>query len=97
MKYIKNTSEIPTTPHLAVIYTETYTIPGDERSRTNPGHGYPESTGTSVNYIVMEDEAELEKWIKLNAESRNSAYQKSFVVIRAKPLTIKTEVHIFVE
>jgi len=32
------------------------TIPGDERSRTNPGHGYPEHTESTVQYIIFKYE-----------------------------------------
>ncbi len=28
----------------AVVYVETHHVAGDERSRTNPGHGYPAHT-----------------------------------------------------
>lgn len=53
-KAIKSPSEIPNGPHwvILVFKTESFFIPGDERSRTNPGHGYPEHTET-VNKIEM--------------------------------------------
>lgn len=44
------------------IYTESVFIPGDERSRTNPGHGYPERT---EHYPVLKwfrDDKELIDW-----------------------------------
>jgi hypothetical protein len=34
----------------AVIEETHTTIPGDERSRTHPGHGYPEHTQTSTKF-----------------------------------------------
>lgn len=51
--------DIPTGPHFAIIRTTSVTIPGDERSRTNPGHGYPESTETFITYQAF---TEREKW-----------------------------------
>lgn len=37
--------DMPTTkPYWIVITEQTVRIPGDERSRTIPGHGYPEHT-----------------------------------------------------
>jgi hypothetical protein len=33
---------IPQEEHFAVVYSDSIFIPGDERSRTNPGHGYPD-------------------------------------------------------
>jgi hypothetical protein len=49
---IKFTSDIPPTPHWAVIVDqkEKFDIPGDERSRSNTGHGYPARTET-VEYL----------------------------------------------
>ncbi len=43
---ITSPDQVPSGPHFALlIYTsESVTTPGDERSRTNPGHGYPEHT-----------------------------------------------------
>jgi hypothetical protein len=91
MKHITNISEIPKTPHLAVLYTKTYTIPGDERSRTCPGHGYPESTGQSINYVVMDNEDDLAKWIE-----KRQAYgeRMAFTVIRAQAVEVKAKLHV---
>lgn len=42
--------DIPTGPHYAILRTESVHIPGDERSRANPGHRYPAETRTYVTY-----------------------------------------------
>lgn len=41
-------TDIPNSPHYAIMIIDTVSmlIPGDERSRTHPGHGYPERTET---------------------------------------------------
>lgn len=51
MKKVNTQSEFPNTPHYAIITFETTYIhhEGDERSRTNPGHGYPAHTETIRN------------------------------------------------
>lgn len=58
-------SDIPNGPHWAIIKTVSVTIPGDERSRTNPGHGYPAHTEEFITYkafiIQSEWEEEIEK------------------------------------
>lgn len=46
-------ADIPDGPHWAIIQTRSITIPGDERSRTAPGHGYPEHTETVVSYTAF--------------------------------------------
>ena len=43
-----------------LITTRSIFIPGDERSRTNPGHGYPETTEyVSENHFFDTEEALL--------------------------------------
>lgn len=64
-KFVNNPNDIPTGEHWAIIEGHAVTIPGDERSRTNPGHGYPEHTERYVTYEAFTDkavfEAELER------------------------------------
>jgi len=62
---VKVQEDMPTEPHYAVIeYASTY-IPGDERSCTDPGHGYGPETIQYVNYIVFKDRKCWEIYIKL--------------------------------
>lgn len=42
--------------HWAILTKTRITIPGDERSCTNPGHGYPESTVDCITYKRFSDE-----------------------------------------
>jgi hypothetical protein len=39
-------------------------IPGDERSRECPGHGYPASTETYKEVTVKQDKAGVLEWLK---------------------------------
>lgn len=57
-------SDIPNGPHWAIIRTTNVTIPGDERSRTNPGHGYPEHTETYITYQAFKVQAEWEREVE---------------------------------
>jgi hypothetical protein len=56
-------------PHFAVLVfsNESVTIPGDERSRTSPGHGYPEHTQTyeTVEYYATINQSEWEDFVGL--------------------------------
>lgn len=67
MKRINDPSEIPAVQHFAVLIykTHSYYVPGDERSRTNPGHGYPGGTGhiKLVEHWVTTDDRELAKFV----------------------------------
>lgn len=85
-KYINRLSEIPTKEHLAILIQETISIPGDERSRTNPGHGYPASQEIVFKYIYFEDILSLEDYIK-SGVIRDRAY----FVMKVIPGKIETK------
>jgi hypothetical protein len=53
-----HSSQIPKVDHWAIIEDGSVHIPGDERSRTNPGHGYPASTEYYCTYTAYLDKAE---------------------------------------
>ena len=60
-KYPKTVQEIPDAPFFAVLESTSVYIPGDERSRTNPGHGYPERTESYWNLVVFATEEEWKR------------------------------------
>lgn len=89
MNYIHDKSNMPASPHFAALVFECITIPGDERSRTNPGHGYPEHTESVVNYIKFADRSEMEKWV---ASQELSTYRRdNYIVAEIKPLTVRLQ------
>ena len=56
-KFVSNLDDIPHTECWVIVKTETVSHEGDERSRTNPGHGYPAYTEHFVRvYEVFTDE-----------------------------------------
>jgi hypothetical protein len=67
MKHIKAPGDVPTERHFAVlIYKSTsHYVEGDERSRTNPGHGYPGGYETrhTVEHWVTTSQAELATFV----------------------------------
>lgn len=77
----------------AVVYTESVTIPGDERSRTHPGHGYPEHTQEYRVFKEFKDEAEFRKWVQSEMDRRYGTARK-FQAFRCTPLAITTELKI---
>ena len=75
----------------AVIYSDSIYHEGDERSRTNPGHGYPAWTETIEKIQTFKDEAALKEWILKN----NTGYsRKTFTAIRYQELKVSTEVQV---
>jgi hypothetical protein len=98
MKTVTTASDCLDKPHFAVLQFDSITIPGDERSRTNPGHGYPESTEHIVRYTRFDDEADMKKWVEKEEKNRRTygGYRNIYKVIWVNPLTVSTEVKISV-
>ena len=62
--YVNKTEDIPLGGHWAILDNNSVDIPGDERSRSAPGHGYPEHTEYFVSYVAFTDRAEFEEELK---------------------------------
>ena len=81
--------QIPAEPHFAIVRERSVHIPGDDRSRTNPGHGYPASTETFTVYEAFLDRAAWERRIT-DLTSR----REPFRAIAATPATVSTSVSV---
>jgi hypothetical protein len=90
MKYVSNKSDMLTKPHFAIVEFGSIHIPGDERSRNSPGHGYPDHTQSTCTYIAFESE---EEWKRVIDKRMTSIYgtKDNFIAIRATPATIKMQ------
>jgi hypothetical protein len=95
-KFCHSTAEIPTGEHYAIIYGESVHIPGDERSRTHPGHGYPESSHSYLVYVAFEKKAEWEKQIEEMIGSVYGAHM-DFKAFHVKPAKITQKFSVVVE
>lgn len=70
----------------AVLIKKTVTIPGDERSRTNPGHGYEEHVLENTEFKEFATQDDLKRWLESN--------NKSHRVIEFQELKIERKVTI---
>ncbi len=68
MKYITSAHQMPSGTHFVILHFSSIYIPGDERSRNHPGHGYPESNQPIVNYIIFDTEDEWKNYITKHPE-----------------------------
>lgn len=97
MNRVKTPADIPEGPHFAVLVYKSNSVhvPGDERSQTNPGHGYPAHTVTTSTFEqwVTCDEAKLQaKVAELSAVQRSGQKQPVFVVLKVeRKLTVSTQ------
>ena len=92
---IEDNALIPKTTHFAALVFKKHDIfhEGDERSRTHPGHGYPEYTETihTIEYQVFKGQLDMENWVLAMETKRDkTVYQ----LIEVKPITatLKTSV-----
>jgi len=89
-KYCHTVSDIPLEMHYAIITFGTISIPGDQRSREAPGHGYGAHTETTINYTVYESRDEWEAEITALTIRKDG----NFVPIVATPASVTTKVHV---
>lgn len=97
-------ADVPEGRHYAVIIydTESVTIEGDERSRTNPGHGYPAETRTfnTFEHWVTRDQHLWQEFIQTlvtKNSGKSESYKKRFVAFEVTgkaELITRTEVTI---
>jgi hypothetical protein len=77
MKRIKSSKDILDCTHFAVIVYKTSSVfvPGDERSKECPGHGYPAHTEIydTFEHWVTTDKQDLQKFI-VNLDNKNKDY-----------------------
>src|SRR5208282_5967605 len=75
-KYVLCVDDMPLGEHWAIIENNSVYIPGDERSRTDPGHGYPESTERYISYRAFTNRAEFEEEFLRCLESANREFRQ---------------------
>jgi len=66
--YVTSKEEMPQKEHYAILEFDSIYIPGDERSRTNPGHGYPEHSENTIRYIAYDTKENWEAAIRKREE-----------------------------
>lgn len=90
-KFCAKISEIPDQPHWAILYDQGITIPGDQRSRDYPGHGYPEHTEDKTVYVAFLDRAAWERQVgELTKKS------EKFTALAANPVRVVQNVTVTV-
>ena len=77
----------------AVVYVETHHVAGDERSRANPGHGYPAHTLSYNVFLEFDSEDKFKDWVK-RALNPTYGQPRKFRAFRCTPLNISTEIKI---
>ena len=95
MHYVNRKDEMPGGPHWAIIEFSTINIPGDERSRTHPGHGYPAHSEAVVKYRAYDTESEWAAEVEALERRNADSYSKtSYIAARVEPATITTSINV---
>ena len=79
----------------ATIETYTEWVEGDERSKTNPGHGYPEHSVEHNEYIEFKSKDEFIAWVE--KEEGRVYGKKSYRAVKCTPVSVTTKVVIDIE
>jgi hypothetical protein len=87
-KYVHTIDDVPNGEHFVIIKNNGVRIPGDERSRTNPGHGYPEHTENYLSYEVYLTKEKLLQAVE-ELDKRN---EKNYRVLKVSPMTVMKQV-----
>jgi hypothetical protein len=91
--YVSDVKDLPEGEHFAIMEFDSIWIEGDERSRTNPGHGYPGYSENVVRYTIYHKREDWESEIHSRTVATNSyATKKNWVALIAKRPSIKTTV-----
>lgn len=64
--HANNPKDVPNVPHWVVITGTQIHVPGDDRSRVSPGHGYPATTEYFIKYAYFTNEDAWKKYIANN-------------------------------
>lgn len=95
-KYVSQVTDVPDKEHWVIVKTNGVYIPGDERSRTNPGHGYPARTENFLSYEVYLTEEKLLEAIEELEKPRYGGNRTAYKVLKVTPVKVKTEMKISV-
>lgn len=78
----------------AIVEFSSVYIPGDERSRTNPGHGYPGRSEAVSHFIVFKNKDAWEREIQHRMSKDNRFSSREWVPITFRRPTITTTINV---
>ncbi len=95
-QYIHNKNDVPTGEHFVILEFSSISIPGDQRSRDAPGHGYPAHTEETVTYIVYKTQEDWKAEISKRTRE-NSGYRNQWVPLICRKVEIKVDVNVIIK
>jgi len=95
MKYCRDKKDVPKTAHYAIIVFSSFYVPGDARSQSAPGHGYPAHTEQTSEYIVFENKSEWEA--EVSKRAGKVFQQENFVAMFVQPAKTSLDIRVEVD
>ena len=94
-EFVTTKGKFPDQPHWVILkFSSTY-VPGDERSRTAPGHGYPAHSVPNVSYEAYLTE---EKFLAAVQKLEEAEYgHESYAALKVEPLKVTKTVSVSAE
>lgn len=81
----------------AAIIMVTEHIPGDERSKQWPGHGYGEHQVERTTIKKFKDLAEVEEYVRREDESKYGKVKDNYILIQYEELVVKKTVSLEIQ
>ena len=94
-EFVTTKQKFPTEPHWVILKFSSINIPGDERSRTAPGHGYPAHRESVVNYEAYLTEEKFLAAVQYLGEEKYG--RTNYVAMKVDPLKITKTISISTE
>jgi hypothetical protein len=95
--YVGSVNDLPEGEHFVILEFDSISIPGDERSRTHPGHGYPAHTETTVKYIVFNSREAWEAEIKSRTTDDSRYRRSNWAPLICRRAAVSVDVNVSVE
>lgn len=92
--YVTSAEKLTYGEHFGIIESSSIYVPGDERSRTNPGHGYPASSESVITLKVTADEAVWKEEISKLTTARHNYHSFKAVKITVAEVNISVDVKV---
>ena len=94
MDRVCSASEVPKVIHWVILKFSSVYIPEDERSRTNPGHGYPAKNVPVVSYEAY---AEYAEWRLAVEKLEGAQCRQAYFAAKVTPAKVTTQTSINVD
>lgn len=87
-KIVDSLADLPEGTSWAILEQDSIYVPGDERSRTNPGHGYPAHTKNFVRIYAFDSMADFKATLRKLHEKPG---RRTFKAFELKSVRVKTK------